>query len=281
MAWFTNREQKGQIYIFVFAILLVLVVVAYMIFGLDSIFRIIVFIGEALLLISALFLIAYFFYWLFIKKHKFDVNYVNKQKLIEACGKLKRPILKDMYVTGDNKHTRAKVGKIQGYARIQILTRKYLFEKVTDENGKTYQQQQTVSNERGEKIPVYELESIEQDVFTVKEGGLMGMFKDPMVIRTNPEDHNELIGDVDLFGFSLIPISEYWFLNTDHLDVRKIDYAILKEAERTISFVVLSDMRELIDKATGVDARHRKEIERKSLVEIPETKSTGQSSPYQ
>jgi hypothetical protein len=209
------------------------------------------------------------------------VNYVNKQKIIEACQTLKRPILKDLYVSGDMKHTRAKVGKITGYARLQILTRKYLYDDETDENGNTYKKQRTVNNERGEPIAVYEIESIEQDVFTVRQEGLMGMFKDPLVIRVNPEDHDELVGDVTLYGFSLIPISEYWFLNTDHLDVRKIDYAILKEAERTISFVVLSDMKELIDKATNIDAKHRKEIERKSLVEIPETRTTGQQSPYQ
>ena len=87
----------------------------------------------------------------------------------------------------------------------------------------------TRTNERGEHIAEYEIGSIEQDVFIVKSKGLAGLFQEPMVIRVNPEDHDELVGDVTLYGYSLIPISEYWFLNTDHLDVRKIDYSIPKQ----------------------------------------------------
>jgi hypothetical protein len=102
-----------------------------------------------------------------------------------------------------------------------------------------------------------------------------------MVIRLDPHDHDDLVGDVTIYGFSIIPICEYWFLNSDHLDVRKIDYAILKEAERTAAFVILSDMKELIDISTGIDSKHKKGIEQKSLVEIPEVQQVNKTpNPY-
>jgi hypothetical protein len=279
----TNPDQKGKIYLIGIGILILLIAVIILIFGANSILKILLFLLEAILLIITLFAIAYLFYYLFIKRHKYDVNYVNRKKLQEACTMIKRPLLQDLYLSGDKGHSRAKVGKIKGYGRIQILTRKYIYtDKIEEKTGRTIKELLTVPNERGEEIAQYELEKVEQDVFVVGKEGLLGLFQDPLVIRVNPEDHNELVGDVDLFGFSLIPLSEFWFLNNDHLDIRKLDFALLKEAERLLGFAVLSDSKELIDKANGMDSRHIKNIESKSLIEVPEFRSVNQpQSPYQ
>jgi hypothetical protein len=277
MVEITNAGQKGKIYIIVVGILVLLIAVIIFVFGAGSIMKILMFLVEAILLIGTLFLIAYFFYYLFIKKHSFDVNYVNKKKLIDAGTRIKRPLLKDLYLSGDKGHTRAKVGTIKGYLRMQVLTRNYIYtDKVDEKTGRTVKELLTIPNERGEDIPQFELDKAEQDVFIVGKGGLLGLFQDPMVIRVNPEDHNELVGDVDLYGFSIIPISEYWFLNNDMLDTRKIDYAILREAHRTVSFTVLSDTRDLIEISSGLDSRHSKFVASKSLVEIPETRNVNQ-----
>lgn len=197
---------------------------------------------------------------------------------MDACSRLKRPLLKDLYVSGDKAWTRAKLGKIKGVCRIAVPTRNYIYDDIVDQRtGNITKKLRTTTNERGEQIAEYEIGSIEQDCFRVKAG----LFEEDMVIRVNPEDHTPLVGDVTLFGFSLIPISEYYFLNNDHLDVRKVDYAILKEAERTVAFVTMTDLKEIVDKATGIDARHKKVIEGKSLVEIPETAKVGQpQTPY-
>jgi hypothetical protein len=276
-----NSDKKGKTYLIIVGIVLAVIIAVFWIFGANGIWKGLLLFIEGIFLLGILFLLAYLFYFLFIKKHKFDVNYVNKQKIIEACNKIKRPLLKELYVSGDKGHSRAKVGKIQGYLRMQVLTRKYLYDEIKDEQGRSIKKLRTTKNERDEDIALYEVEKFEQDIFTVKSPGVGGLFSDPMVIRVNPEDHTDLVGDVTLFGFSLIPISEYWFLNTDHLDVRKIDYAILKEAERTIAFVTLTDMKDLIDSATGIDAKHKKIIQSKSLVELPETRNVGApETPY-
>lgn len=277
-----NKGFKGTTILLIVGVIIAVMIFVFFFFGAGSIFKFFMVVLEILMFLGILFLLAYLFYYLFLKKQKFDVNYVNKKKIIDAGTRIKRPFLKNIYVSGDKGHSRALVGEIKGYVRIQTLMRNYIYKEVTDpETGLVSKEIVTKKNERGDDIPVYTLDKQEQDVFVVKTKGLKGMFEDEMVIRVNPEDHDELVGDVTLYGFSLIPISEYWFLNTDHLDVRKIDYAILKEAERTIAFVTMTDMKELIDRATGIDAVHKKKIEGKSLVELPEMQRMNQpQNPY-
>jgi len=276
----THKGYAGTIIMVILAIILIAGILVVLVWGWTGIFKFMFVLLEILMGLSLLFLLGYLFYYIFLKKQKFDVNFVNKQKLIDASTRIKRPLLKDLYVSGDKGHSRGLVGTITGYCRIQVLTRNYIY-KETTQNGIEMKELVTIQNEKGEKIPQYTLDKIEQDVFTIKAKGLAGLFGDPMVIRTDPKDHDELVGDITLYGYSLIPIGEYWFLNTDHLDVRKIDYAILKEAERTIAFATLSDVKELIDRATGIDAKHKKLIEAKSLVDIPELQQVGNNnSPY-
>lgn len=271
MGIFSNKEQKTKTWVIVGGIIVAITLVIIFLFGVRNIFRIILFLLEACVFLGILFGIAYLFYYLFIKKHRYDVTYVNKKKLMEAGRKCNLENLKDLYVSGDKGHTRVHIGKITGYCRIQVLAKNYLYEEIIDEKTKQkYQQIKTRPNERGENVPVYNLDKEEQDIFVIKSKGFMGIFSDSMVVRVNPEEHDELVGDITLYGYSLIPISEYWFLNTDYLDVRKIDYAILKEAERGIMFETLRDVKEVVDRAIGLDSRHKKDIESKHLVEIPE-----------
>ena len=127
-----------------------------------------------------------------------------------------------------------------------------------------------IKNKKGKEEQDYDIEKEEQDVFSIKHNGwFLSLFIEEDVVRVSPDAHDELIGDVSLFGFSLLNLSEYWFLNNDLLDVRKIDYAILKEAERSIMFEQQKDFKELVDKASGLDTGHQKKIEEKSAYEIP------------
>ena len=268
---FTSSKQKSKTWLIIIGILLAITIIIITIFGIRNIFRIILFLIESAVFIAIILGIAYLFYYLFIKKHRYDVTYINKKKLIDAGKKCNLQNLKDLHISGDKGHTRVHIGKIIGYCRIQVLAKNYEYEETTDEEtGEKYQKIKTRKNERGEETPQYEIKGEEQDIFIIKPKGLLSIFSEPMVIRVSPEEHDELIGDVTLYGYSLIPISEYWFLNTDYLDVRKIDYAILKESERGVFFEGLRDMKEIVDKAVGLDARHKKGIEEKHLVEIPE-----------
>jgi len=267
-----NKEKKSKAWIIVAIIVILIIVFVVYFLGTKGIFKILGTFITILWVLAILFGGAYLFYHLFIKKHRFDITYVNKQRLIEA-GKLniKGYNVGDLYLSGDAGHSRVCLGKIKGYCRVQILTRTSVYEDKTDKEGKVVKvEKKVLDKETNTYVPVYDSGKEEQDVFSVAKRGIMSFFTDPYVIRVSPEEHDDIVGDVTLKGFSLLPHSEFWFLNSDYLDVRKIDYAILKEAERGIMFETLRDMKSIVDKATGVDSEHKKFIEKKNLVEVPE-----------
>jgi len=267
-----NKEKKSKAWIIVAIIIILIIVFVVYFLGTKGILKILGTFITILWVLAILFGGAYLFYHLFIKKHRFDITYVNKQRLIEA-GKLniKGYNVGDLYLSGDAGHSRVCLGKIKGYCRVQILTRTSVYEDKTDKEGKVVKvEKKVLDKETNTYVPVYDSGKEEQDVFSVAKRGIMSFFTDPYVIRVSPEEHDDIVGDVTLKGFSLLPHSEFWFLNSDYLDVRKIDYAILKEAERGIMFETLRDMKSIVDKATGVDSEHKKFIEKKNLVEVPE-----------
>lgn len=256
-----NKEKRPKIYIGIAIIIFIIIVIVIFVLGVTGIFKIISTIAVITLFIALLFGLAWLFWFIFLKKQRYDVTYVNKQRLIQA-GKInnQKGLLGDLYLSGDAGHKRVRIGKIIGYCRIQILARNTKL----DEEGEI----KTRLNEEGQRVPDYKIGKEEQDVFILKKG--LGIFSDGMVIRVEPTDHDSLIGDVTLNGFSITPHSEYWYLNKDFLDVRKIDFAILKEAERGIMFESLRDMKAIVDKSVGLDSSHKKEIEKKNLMELPE-----------
>lgn len=251
-----NKEKSTKVIIIIAGIIFAIFILTAVLMGFRGFLKII---STGMIILFAggiVFASVYLFWYLFLKKHKFDVTYVNKQKLIEA-GKLigKSNLMGNLTLSGDSKHSMITLGKIIGYCRIQVLTRTNKL----DSKGEIIFR----TKDDGTKEPEYILGKEEQDIFIVKKG----VFAEPMVVRVSPEDHDDLVGDVVLKGFSLIPHSEYWFLNSDHLDVRKIDFAILKEAQRGIMFEMLRDQKEVVDRAVGLDARHKKDIENKNLYE--------------
>ena len=262
-----NTEKgKGNKGLFIFLIIiLMLLVLGFVFLGIRGVLNILKWLLIGLFILAIIGLLIYFIWFLFFKKEKYDVTYVNKKKLLDACKKGNPQTMKDLYISGDKGHSRVRWGKITGYCRISVLTRNL----EVDKDGKP----QYETKDGGKELK-YQLEKIEQDVFSVTTARtwLGKLFSDEEVVRVSPDSHNELVGDVILYGFSLIPISEYWFLNDDFLDVRKIDYAILKEAERGIMFEMLRDSKAIVDKASGLDSRHNKEIEQKTMFEVPNFK---------
>lgn len=279
---FTNADTKKKLILIIIGLIVLVIIFVVVVFGVQNIMKTILIILEFIMFLAIVAGVVYAVWYIFIRKQRYDVNYVNKQRIIRACKLQNRPIMKDLYISGDSAHSRAYLGKITGWCRLQVPTRNYVYTEERDEqSGRLIKKIKRQTNERGELEDVYTVDSMEQDAFTIKKSGLLSIFEDDQVIRLDPLDHDDLVGDVTIYGFSLIPISEYLFLNSDHLDVRKIDYSILKEAERTIAFATMTDMKEVVDKATGVDAGHKKQIESKSLVETPEFRNQAPQSPYQ
>jgi len=258
-----NRDQRGKIFIIGGIIFVGVIILTIWLVGFKSILK---FLGVLAVIIFALAifgLLVYLVWELFFKKQKIDVVYLNYKKLVEAGIRNKPDYLQNLVLSGDKGHTRITWGKIIGYCRIQVLTE----QTEVDENGFT----QYIQDPRSKKMhPKVIIVKEEQDVFICEKRGFpLNIFTEPDCVRTHPLDHDDLIGDVCLKGFSLLKIAEYWFLHTDHLRIDKIDKAILTEAKRSVAFLVLSDMKELVDKSSGLDSDHQKGLENRNLYDMP------------
>jgi len=185
-------------------------------------------------------LAVYLFYYLFIKPQKVDITYVNKNKLVDAARTSKSPLVKDLYLSGDEEHSRIRLGKIVGTTHIQVFT-----------------------DDKGHKV--------DETVFVVQTASFpLSWFVSPLVIRVTPNYHSQLIGDVVLKGFSLVKHSEYYYLNHQHLNEFLIDYNVLQEAKRGVMFLMLGDLKDITDQAIGVNPRHNLSLEQNKMMKIPQ-----------
>lgn len=257
----------------VIVIIIFLIILGTIFFGIKKIGSVLLFLLGAFFVLGIFGIIVWLVYFLFLKKRKFDATYMNKKNLVQA-GKISKPEhVNDLYLSGDKGHSRVRIGKIIGYARIQVMRKNIHYDMKT---GEPIMIEDPKNPQR--KIEEHDIEKEEQDIFVIQKSGFpINLFQEDMVIRVRPQDHDNLVGDVTMYGFSVLPISEYWYLNNDYLDVRQIDFAILKEAQRGIFFEHLKDSKEILDKAIGLDSEHKKQIEQKNLYEIPQLQSqTGQ-----
>jgi len=264
-----NRDKKGK-GIFIITIILVLMfVLGFWLVGYQGVMQVVKWVLIFAIILAIIGGVFYFVWFFFFKKQKFDVTYVNKLKLLDACHKGNNGLLKDLYLSGDKGHSRFRWGKITGYCRISVLMKTFIYD--LDDNGEPTDVVKKVKNDMtGRNEDAFSLTREEQDVFSVSHKGFpLNLFEEEDVVRVGIDQHDDLLGNVILFSISLIPISEYWYINDDLLDVRKIDFAILKEAERSILFEQQRDFKEIVDKASGLDSGHQKRIEEKSMYEIP------------
>lgn len=258
------KEKKNFTIVIIITLVVFVLVAITLIFGVRSLGDILLWFIGSLFVLSIFGLIVYAVYWLFIKKHKFDATAVNKANLIKSAKISKPEILRDLYLSGDRQHSRVRVGRIIGYCRIQTT------KKIIDYDTTGQPIMIPHPNNPNKKIERFTLTTEEQDVFVVQKSGFpLNMIEEPMVVRVKPTDHDELVGDVTLNGFSIIPVSEYFYLNNQYLDVRSIDHSILLEANRSVFHEHLKDYKALLDTAAGLDSKHKKDIESKSLYEIP------------
>jgi hypothetical protein len=266
-----STKRGAGVAIFI-AIIAVAIIVAVVLLGARKFMNIMLIVFIILFVLGVLGAIAYAIWWLFFKTHKFDATYMNAKSL-KTAGMMSKPDnIKDLYLSGDKAHSRVRVGRIIGYCRIQIM------KKINVLNPETGQQVfEKDPNDPNNQIEKTRIAKEEQDVFILETKGFpMNLFEEEKIIRVRPEDHDDLVGDVTLNGFSLLKISEYFFLNNDYLDVRQIDFSILKEAQRGIFFEHLKDSKEILDKAIGLDSTHKKDIENKNLYEIPQLQGVHQ-----
>jgi hypothetical protein len=89
------------------------------------------------------------------------------------------------------------------------------------------------------------------------------------VLRTLEDEHSQIIGDVKVYGVSMIRKQNYYFPNRAHLDIARIDIAIIREAWRGLVFQNTRDLVAINQMAVGMDADYKKSMDQRKLLKIP------------
>ena len=101
-----NREKKGKGIFIVIIIMIAVLLLLFWFLGISGIMQIIKWFLIIMLILGIFGGVVYFVWYWFFRKQKFDVTYVNKQKLLNACHKGQTGLMKGLYLSGDKGHAR-------------------------------------------------------------------------------------------------------------------------------------------------------------------------------
>lgn len=281
-----NKNKKLMIILFIVALVVITLVLIWLFGGFKSIGKLVMYIILFCMFIAFIGFIAYIVYYIKFRESKIDITWLNKQKIIQSALMCKNKYLRDIFIQGDYQHSYIKLGRILGYTQIQCYKGKKLTKRMIEEMNPDEQQRilrETASGDvRANSLGNLEFKDLKsnkwieidlpekEDIFLFKQGGwLAQLFQEYKVIRLSPDDHTELIGDVGIKAISLIKQSEYYYINKDYLDVKKIDYTLLQEAKRGITFLAFADMHDMVKTAMNLDSRFNKQMEQQGLLKEP------------
>ena len=195
-----------------------------------------------------------------LRKEKIDLVANDKKDIIDAAILSKPPMVKDLYVTGDKEHGEFRLGKLIGYCQMQSYKQLDVLAGLSDA--------QMDEMEKNGEIPSENI--IKEDVFVFKKMPWpLSFFEEPKVLRTLEDEHSQLIGDVKVYAVSLISKFSFYWPNRAHLDIVRIDVAVIREAWRGQVHQFLKDAVSIQQRAVGLDAEHKKEIDNRKLLKIP------------
>ena len=140
-----------------------------------------------------------------LQKPRIDLVENDRQDIIDAGMMSKPPMVKDLYFTGDKEHGEFRVGTIIGYCQLHSYKDLDLIAGLT----KTQIEEMEANGE----IPSQYI--IKEDCFIFKRLPFpMSLFEKPKVLRTLEYEHSQLIGDVKIYGVSIVSkYSYYWLIS--------------------------------------------------------------------
>jgi hypothetical protein len=229
-----DEGKNRQVIIVVIVIVIILAIVGYLIGGVRGLSGMLSFLKYAVIGVLIVGMAVWAVWFLFIRKVRDDRVAMNVKKLIEQSKLTKPETISDLYMGGDKDHPQIRLGHIDGYSRIK--------------------------NNLGEEI----------DIFVFKKFGLpMSLFEEPKVLRVSPGQHSKMIGDIVVEGISLVLVGGFLFINTEYLDIDKLDKTIKTEIIRDYTMDVLRDVKIISDSAIGINPEHQKMMEGRALMKIP------------
>jgi hypothetical protein len=195
-----------------------------------------------------------------MRKEKIDLVENDRKDIIDAGILSKPPMVNDLYFTGDKEHSEFRVGKIIGYCQITSYKDVDLIAGLSNLQIEELQKQG--------KMPADLL--VREDCFIFKRFGFpMSLFEQPKVFRCLENEHSQLIGDVKIYGVSLIKKFSYYWPNRAHLDLIRMDVAVIREAWRGGIHQFLKDMVSINQRAVGLDSEFKKELDQRKLLKLP------------
>lgn len=195
-----------------------------------------------------------------IQKPKTDLVENDRMDIIDAGMMSKPPMVKDLYFTGDKEHGEFRVGKIIGYCQLHSYKDLDLLAGMT--------KAQIEEMERNGEVPSQYI--IKEDCFIFKRmPPPFSVFEQPKVFRCLEDEHSQLIGDVKIYGVSMVKKMGYYWPNRAHLDIARIDIGVIREAWRGQVHQFLKDAVSIQQRAVGLDSEFKKDMDQRKLLKIP------------
>lgn len=228
-----DRPESRRTAIFIIVILVVVILILGFVFGgVEGIFGIIKFVTLFAMIVGFIGFVFFVVYYLFFKKHPRNLTIENWKTYVKSALDNGADMMSDLILTGDSQHSAKRFMTIKGYLRIMAFDNK------------------------------------EYDMFIGKKQS-MNPFEEWKAVILEPNQHSELIGDVFVSGISLIQKYGYYFVNTMMLNYTAIDKSIAYDTYRTLMFENLGDLKQIFDRAVGLDPEWRKEQLSQKLLKIP------------
>jgi len=238
----SNKDSKRNGIMLIALLFVVILVLSFVFGGAQGLFGVIKFFLTLSLVVGFFGFVFYVIYYLFFKKHRRDVPYENWKSYLQSALDNGADMMDEFILTGDKMHSAKRFFTVKGYLRV-----------------------------RG-------FDNQEYDVFVGKRNP-MNFLEEYKIVMLKPTQHSDLVGDVYVYGISLIMKYGYYFLNTEMLDFKGIDKSIALDTFRTIMYETLGDMKGLLDRATGLDAEFSKQRQQEKLLKIPVLSGQQQNNP--
>lgn len=195
-----------------------------------------------------------------LQKPKIDLVANDKKDIVDAAIMSKPPMVGDLYFTGDKEHGEFRVGKIIGYCQLQSYKDFDVLAGMT--------RSQLEEMEKKGKVPSQYI--VKEDCFVFKRFPFpFSLFEEAKVLRCFEDEHSQLIGDVKVYGVSMVSKFTYFWPNRAHLDIARIDIGVIREAWRGQVHQFLKDMVSINTRAVGLDSEFKKDMDKRKLLKIP------------
>lgn len=240
----TDKKSSGIGILLVIALFVIILIIGFIVSGVNGIFAVFKTVLIISFVVAFLGFVFYIIYYLFFKKHRVDLTYENWKDYVKSGTDNGPDMMEDLVLYGDKHHSTKRFMTIKGYLRIKGFDNK------------------------------------QYDMFIGKRSP-NNPFEDYKVVMLQPEQHSDLIGDVYVYGISLIMKYGYYFLNNEILNYDAIDNFVSKDTFRSVIYTTLGDMKGIVDRATGMDPEEIKNRANQKLLKIPMLSGQEQSTPKQ